>query len=102
MSATKFKLVDDQAVPDAADLQARQQRATQQEQQATRALMLALAALGQRFVIALSNWFTAGTIAAAWWLWYSVLPTPTILQLVGCGMFAVFILAIEVIRRKAS
>lgn len=67
---------------------------------ATRMLLLAIAQLGKRFVIALSTLFTAAGLFSAWWLWASVLPGPSVLQLVGVGMYAAFLLALEFVRRK--
>ena len=63
-------------------------------------LMLALTALNKRFVVALSNLFTAGGLIGAWLLWDSVLPSPSIPQLVGLGEYAVFFLALEYVRRR--
>lgn len=67
---------------------------------ATQMLLLALKALSQRAVIALSALFTAGGLFSAWWLWASVLPNPSVLQLIGVGMYALFLLALEWVRRR--
>ena len=63
-------------------------------------LMLSVRALSQRALTAITNLFTAGAVLSAWWLWSTVLPNPTPLQLVGVGGYAVFLLAIEIVRRK--
>lgn len=63
-------------------------------------MMLALAALSKRSLIALSNCFTAAALASAWLLWDKVLPEPSILQLTGLGGYAVFLLSLEWIRRR--
>jgi hypothetical protein len=64
------------------------------------ALMIGLGALSQRAVIGLSKLFTLLTVASAFMLWWSVLPNPSILQLVGLGLYAVFVLAANIIARK--
>ena len=64
------------------------------------AIMLALKALSQKTIVALSTLFTAAALASAWYLWYSVLPNPTTPQLVGLGGYAAFILALEYVRRR--
>ena len=63
-------------------------------------LALSLKALSQRALVALSSLFTLLVAASAFWLWLSVLPAPTPLQLVGVGGYAVFVLALEFVRRK--
>ena len=60
---------------------------------------LALHALSQRALAAISDLFMLVTIASAWWLWWST-PEPTQLQLIGLGMYGVFILAANVIARR--
>lgn len=67
---------------------------------ATQMLLLGLKALSQRAIVALSTLFTAGGLFSAWWLWSSVLPSPSVLQLTGIGMYAVFLLALEWVRRR--
>ncbi len=64
-------------------------------------LALALKGLSQRATIALSNLFTAAGLLSAWWLWSTILPQPTDRQLVGVTLYAVFLLALEFVRRKA-
>lgn len=67
---------------------------------ATDALLLALRALSQRFVIALSNLFTLVTVASAFVLWYAT-PQPDILQLIKLGGYGLFVLGINwIIRRR--
>ena len=64
------------------------------------ALMLGLGALSKRTVIALQSAFVLLATASAFMLWWSVLPSPTVLQLTGLGMYALFVLAASVIVRK--
>jgi len=61
--------------------------------------MLALKALSQRALIALDNLFTLLTVFLVFWLWRST-PEPNTYQLVGLGIFAVFVLAANVIVRR--
>jgi len=64
-------------------------------------LMLGLSALSQRMVVAVSRLFTLLTVASAFILWWAVMPNPTVLQLIGLGMFGIFVLAVNVIVRRA-
>lgn len=64
-------------------------------------LMLGLSALSKRALDALSRLFTLLTVACAFILWWAVMPNPTVLQLIGLGMFGVFVLAVNVIVRRA-
>ena len=66
----------------------------------TQLLLLALRVVSQRAVTAASHLFTAAMVASALLLWWTVLPAPTVLQLVGVGLYALFLLAVEVIRRR--
>lgn len=63
------------------------------------AVTLALKALSQRALVAVSDLFTLLTVFSAFWLWHSI-PEPSIYQLVGLGMYGVFVLAANVIVRK--
>lgn len=63
-------------------------------------LLLGLKTLSQRSVIALSNLFTLLTCISAFVLWQDVLPSPNSYQLVGLGLYGVFILLLHVVRRK--
>ena len=68
---------------------------------ATHALIVALKALSQRAIVGLANLYALALAASAFFLWYRVLPTPSILQLVGLGMYGVFVLAMLALRRRA-
>jgi len=65
----------------------------------TQLLLLSLRVVSQRAVTAISHLFTAGMVGSALLLWWTVLPAPTVLQLVGLGMWGCFVLAIEWIRK---
>lgn len=61
---------------------------------ATQALLLALRALSQRAIIALEACFSLVTVSLVFWAAYPILTaTPTVNQLVGLGVFSIFILA---------
>ena len=66
-------------------------------------LLLALRALSQRSLIALAQLFVLLTAASAWWLWLTVLPAPSIQQLVGLALYGFLILALDylVLTRRA-
>ena len=100
-----FELVDDVEAPAQAQaapaMTAEQVYQVQQEAAQARAmLMLALKTFGQRFVIALSNIFSLLTVLSVWWLWMSV-PHPGTNDLVGMGMYAVFILVVNYLVKRA-
>lgn len=63
-------------------------------------LLLALKALSQRAVIALaalSSVMLAGSVFALYWL---VLPNPSVNQLIGLAMYALFILALHLVMQR--
>lgn len=67
----------------------------------TQMLLLALKALSQRALVAASALVSGAALFSVWLLWYFVLPTsPSINQLIGVGMFSVFVLSLEWIRRR--
>jgi hypothetical protein len=67
-------------------------------------LLLATKTASQRMVTAvvtfLSASFTVAGVASVWWLWSRALPQPSVPQIVLCGLYAIFILAIEWQRRR--
>lgn len=66
-------------------------------------LMLALATLAKKTLVAFTKLFTLLTIGSAFWLWMSI-PEPNTHQLVSLGMYATFTLVINwiVLRRGES
>ncbi len=67
---------------------------------AIRLVMLALASLSQRAVIALADLFTLFTVSSAFWLWNSI-PEPNDRQIVSLAIYGLFVLAINwIVRRK--
>lgn len=70
------------------------------DEAATAMLLLALKSLSQRAIVALSNLFTLLTCLSAFVLWHDVLPSPNSYQLVGLGLYGMFILLLHVVIRK--
>lgn len=72
------------------------------ESAATSMLFTSLRALSQRTLIAVANLFVLATAGSAFWLWLTVLPAPSVLQLVGLALYGVLILCLNwlVLRRK--
>ena len=71
------------------------------DEAATAMILLGLKTLSQKTVVALSTLFTLLTCISAFILWQDVLPNPNSAQLVGLGLYGVFILLLHiVIRRK--
>jgi hypothetical protein len=70
---------------------------------ATRAAMrfwlLSMQNIGNRAITGISHLFTAAVVASVWALFMWTLPTPTTLQLIGLGLYGVFCLAVEWVRR---
>lgn len=67
---------------------------------ATKMLLMAIQALGQRFVVALSNLFTLLTAGSAFYLWLSALPTLDVLKIVGLSIYSLFVLALNIYGRR--
>lgn len=68
--------------------------------QATQLLTLALTALGKRAVVAIGHIYAVLLAGTVFWLFMEVLQAPSILQLIGAGMYAAFILAVIGLRRN--
>ena len=67
---------------------------------AAQMVMIGIAQLGKRAVVAASHLFTAAMVGSAFWLWYTVLPSPNVYQLIGLAGYAAFILLVEIVRRR--
>jgi hypothetical protein len=64
------------------------------------AIALALSALSQRALVALSNLFVLAVVGSVFVLWY-VTPDPNVYQLVKLAMYGVFSLGISwIVRRR--
>jgi hypothetical protein len=55
-------------------------------------LLVTLKALSQRALVALASLVDLALIASAFVLWLNVMGEPSVLQLIGVGMYAAFIL----------
>lgn len=62
-------------------------------------LTIGLKALSQRALTAVSDLFTLITVGSAFWLW-STIPEPNDRQIASLTIYAVFVLAANVIVRK--
>jgi hypothetical protein len=67
---------------------------------ATTMFMMALGALSKRALVALASLFTLITVGSCFWLYMSR-STLDPQELILCGMYAVFVLAANVIVRRA-
>jgi hypothetical protein len=63
-------------------------------------IVTALKTLSQRTLVAISNTFSLILAGSAFMLWWRALPAPSVLQLVGLGMYSAFILALDFVRRR--
>lgn len=91
MAAPRFEVVPEETDPPVADKPA-------SSDHSTAVLFLALKALSQRALIALESLFTLLTVGSGFWLWMSI-KDPNVYQLVGMGMYAMFVLAANIIVR---
>ena len=67
----------------------------------TEMLLLALRALSQRAVTAITNLFSLLLVLSVWVLALHVLDNPSTGQLIALAGYAVFVLAIDVVRRRS-
>lgn len=67
---------------------------------ASEMLMIALKALSQRFVVALSSLFGLALAGSVFALYWKVLPNPSIETLVGLGLYAWFVLVLIYLRYR--
>lgn len=67
-------------------------------------LNLLLGTLSQRTVAVFSALFTICGLGSCFWLWFTILAksTPSLLQIGGATIYSGFLLALEVVRRRAS
>jgi hypothetical protein len=66
------------------------------------AIFLALKALSQRALVAIAALADLALIASAFALWLAVISNPSVLQLVGVGLYAVFVLFAMWLRGKSG
>lgn len=63
-------------------------------------ILLALKVLGQRAATIAGHAYPVLALGAAFFMWWQVMATPTPYQLVGLGLFAAFLLCMQILRRK--
>lgn len=90
-----------QAVPHSRPVQ-QQQVPSANLQAITSMLMLALKALSQRTIVALSSLVDLILASSVFVLWFWVISQPSTLQLIGLGMYGVFVLICLFIRRGVT
>lgn len=98
-----FELVVDQAepaIPPAAPQAPAPPKAPVLNGVAIEMMRMALTALAQRALVALAACFTLLTVGSAFWLWF-LTPEPTDRQIVSLTIYALFVLAINVIVRRS-
>lgn len=69
------------------------------EKAAMAMLFAAVKALSQRALVAIGNLYALLLAASAFWLWWIVLPAPSVRQLVGLALYGGFVLAMLMVRR---
>lgn len=98
MAERKFQIVEDETPePETVSRPHRAQPVV--DKLATEGLLLALNGLSKRAIAAVRDIFTLLSVGSAFWLWFSI-PNPSVTQIVALSIYAVFILAANVIVRK--
>lgn len=102
-----LKILDEKEVPDAPHpsviAAAHAQRAAEaqkQQQAAINMISIALKALSEKALIAVSNLFTLAAVGSVFFLFYKVLPAPSYETLAGLTLYGLFVLFVEKIRRS--
>lgn len=103
MSASRsgFTVIGEQDVPDPPAPAAAADHAAWTKANAE-VLLLALKALSQRTLTAITNAMTLLLVASAWALWWRALAEPSVPQLVGLGGYAAFVLLVDITRRRTK
>ena len=94
-----FELVVDQEIEAAPPAPPPQPKAPVLNRVAIEMMGMALHALGQRALVALSACFTLLTVGSAFWLWMTI-PDPNPHQLISLSIYALLVIAINVIVRR--
>lgn len=71
------------------------------DQAALEMILLGLKTLSQRTIVAFAQLFSTLTCFSVFWLFYTVLPSPTVNQLVGLFLYGIFVLALHLVRKKS-
>lgn len=64
-------------------------------------LLMSLRSLSQRAVAALGNLYALALAASTFWVYLTILATPTTPQLIGAGMYSIFVIACLFLKRRA-
>jgi hypothetical protein len=70
------------------------------DEHAAQALMLALTALSQRALVALSSLFSLITVGLTFWLALTISANPSVYQIVTVAIFSTFVLVLNWIVRR--
>jgi ABC-type siderophore export system fused ATPase/permease subunit len=89
MALPRFEIIDDEAIPQVKP-SPRPENSGQGQDAAFSALMLALKAMSQKTVIALSKLAALAMVGSVFWLFMSI-PNPSTNQIVWGGMYSVFV-----------
>jgi hypothetical protein len=95
-----FQMVGEESLPEPQTPQAPQAQPDAATRAAMRFWLLSMQNISNRAIVGISHLFTAALVASAWALFMWTLPTPSVLQLVGLGLYAAFLLLIEWVRRS--
>jgi hypothetical protein len=79
-----------------------QQNPSPQSTNAQKILLFALGELNKKFVVAISNLFSLFGLASVWLLCDKILEEPSTQKLIGVGIYCLFLLMLEGIRRKGK
>lgn len=71
-----------------------------QQKAAQQALLFAISQLSKRAIAGVSAVFSLLTLASVWALYSQILEDPTQLKLTSVGLYSIFVLILEFIRRK--
>lgn len=93
----RFEVVDDQTEPVAAPAPTPKQPILNRI--SVEMMSMALTALSQRALVALASCFALLTVGSTFFLWWQI-PDPTDRQIASLTIYAVFVLAINVIVRR--
>lgn len=63
-------------------------------------ILLALRVLGQRTAAIAMHAYPVLALTAAFYMWLRVMDNPSVLQLVGLGVFGIFLLSMQVLRGR--
>lgn len=95
-----FQMVAEEALPPGEPGQPQQSEPDPATRAAMRFWLLSMQNISARAITGVSHLFTAAVVLSAWALFMWTLPTPSTLQLVGLGLYGLFCLAVEWIRRS--